>query len=389
MPVLEDVLALADFEALARKRLPSPLFGYVSGDCEDGQSRRQNRLSFRDYELKPRVLVDVSERHQEITLFGRKYASPFGIAPMGIAALSAYRGDLVLASAAARAQVPFIMSGWSLIPLEEVARAAPETWFQAYLPRKQDQSAALIDRVANAGLQTLVITVDTPSPANRENNVRAGFSSPLRPSLRLAWEGVSHPRWLVSVFLRTLLKHGMPHFENWHGGRGTPMFSSTLDTDIAQRGHLSWEHVRSIRKRWPGTLVLKGILAAEDAKLAREHGVDGIIVSNHGGRQLDGAVAPLRVLPQVIDSFGAGAVMLDGGIRRGTDVIKALALGARCVFVGRPFNYAAAVAGEAGVCHAVGLLEREISRNMAMLGVRVATELTPDILIRSPVNTEL
>ncbi|CAM4044126.1 alpha-hydroxy acid oxidase [Bordetella muralis] len=383
MSLLANVLSLADFEAVARRRLPSPLFGYVSGDCEDGQSRRGNRLSFRDYEFRPRVLVDVSNRDQGITLFGREYASPFGVAPMGIAALTAYRGDLVLANAAAKAKVPAIMSGWSLIPLETIASIAPATWFQAYLPRNPKHSAALIDRVAAAGLQTLVITVDTPSPANRENNVRAGFSSPLRPSMRLAWQGISHPRWLFSVFLKTLIRHGLPHFENWHGGRGTPMFSSKLNTDIAQRGHLTWAHIESIRERWAGTLVLKGILAAEDAKLAREYGVDGIIVSNHGGRQLDGAVAPLRVLPRIIEQFGGGPVMIDGGVRRGSDVLKALALGAACVFVGRPFNYAAAVAGETGVAHAIALLEQEVSRNMAMLGVCNLADLTPDCLLKA------
>ncbi|WP_241082687.1 alpha-hydroxy acid oxidase [Achromobacter xylosoxidans] len=383
MVSLDKVLSLADFEVLARKRLPHPLFGYIAGDSEDGHSQLENRLSFRDYSFKPRVLIDISDRHQSIQLFGREYASPVGIAPMGIAALTAYRGDMVLARAAHRAQIPAIMSGWSLIPLEVLARAAPRTWFQAYLPRKLEQSSALIDRVEAAGFDTLVITVDTPSPANRENNVRTGFSSPLRPSARLAWQGISHPRWLFSVFLRTLWHHGLPHFENWHGERGTPMFSSSLDADIAQRGHLTWGHIRNIRDRWGGNLVLKGILAAADAKLAREHGADGIIVSNHGGRQLDGAVAPLRVLPEIIENFGAGPVMIDGGIRRGTDVVKALALGAACVFVGRPFNYAAAVGGEPGVAHAIGLLQQEVSRNMAMLGVRSLLDLSADYLYRS------
>lgn len=378
---LRQVLSLHDFERLARQRLPYPLYAYVSGACEDGQSLQANRQAFAGLALATRTLVDVSQRSQSVTLFGHAYASPFGIAPMGLAALTAYRGDIVLAQAAQQANIPVIMSGWSLIRLEDVAHAAPGTWFQAYLPRQATQSQALIERVQAAGFGTLVITVDTPSPANRENNVRAGFSSPLRPSLRLAWQGATHPRWLGGVLLRTLLRHGMPHFENWHGGRGTPMFSGKLEADIAQRGHLTWQHIAAIRQRWPGRLVLKGILSPADAALARSHGVDGIIVSNHGGRQLDGAVAPLRVLASVRERFPDGPVMLDSGVRRGTDVIKALALGADCVFVGRPFNYAATVAGAAGVAHAIDLLAQEISRNMAMMGLTDVAQLNADCLI--------
>jgi L-lactate dehydrogenase (cytochrome) len=377
-----SALSLDDFERLAQRVLPRPLFGYVSGACEDNQSLRANREAFAAYELSPRVLVDVSERSQAVEIFGQHYAAPFGIAPMGIAALTAYRGDVVLAQAAQQARVPAIMSGWSLIPMEEVAQAAPDTWFQAYLSRRQDQADALIDRAERAGFSTLVITVDTPSPANRENNVRVGFSSPLRPSLRLAWDGLVRPRWLAGVFARTLWRHGMPHFENWHGGRGVPMFAKSLDVDIAQRGHLSWQHVAQIRRRWRGRLVLKGILDPRDAALARQHGVDGLIVSNHGGRQLDGAVAPLRVLPAVLEQFQGGPVMLDSGVRRGTDVLKALALGAACVFVGRPFNYAAAVGGPAGVAHAIGLLQAEVQRNMAMMGLTRLDQLSPDSLVR-------
>jgi len=378
------VLSLADFDRLAAQRLPKPLYGYVSGACEDNQSLRANRLVFAEYELMTSVLVDVSARTQECTLFGHTYASPFGIAPMGLAALTSYRGDVVLAAAGRRANIPAIMSGWSLIPLEEVAAAAPDTWFQAYLSKKQDEMDALIKRVEASGLSTLVITVDTPAQANRENNVRVGFSSPLRPSFRLAWQGISRPRWLLGVFARTLLRHGIPHFENWHGNRGSPMFSKTLNVDIAQRGHLTWSKVSDIRKRWRGCLILKGILSPKDAAMAANLGVDGIIVSNHGGRQLDGAVTPLRVLPDIVSNFKRGPVMLDSGIRRGTDVIKALSLGAACVFIGRPFNHACAVAGPAGIDHAIDLLRQEISRNMAMMGVTSINALDPSFLVSVP-----
>ncbi|WP_132979264.1 alpha-hydroxy acid oxidase [Pigmentiphaga sp. D-2] len=378
--ILREALCLDDFEDLARRRLPRPIFGYVAGAAERNSSLRDNASAFAEYGFVPRTLVDVSRRSQSITLFGTRYARPFGIAPMGINALSAYRGDIVLAAGAAEADMPSIMSGSSLIPLEDVARHAPGTWFQAYLPGDAARIDPLIDRVAQAGYRTLVLTVDIPVMANRENNLRTGFSTPLRPSLRLAWDGVSHPRWLCGTFLRTLARHGMPHFENSFATRGAPILSSRVMRDFTARDHLNWEHVARIRRRWQGHLVLKGILHPADAARARELGVDGVIVSNHGGRQLDGAVSPLRVLPAIVEAAGGLAVMMDGGVRRGTDVLKALALGARCVFVGRPFNYAMAVAGAAGVRHAVRLLGDEVDRGMAMLGVNTLDELDAGFL---------
>ncbi len=378
---LSKILSLADFEREAQKRLPRPIYGYVSGACEDCNTLRENRNVFAEYEFVPRVLVDVSKRQQQIELFGDRYASPFGIAPMGITALSAYRGDVVLAQAGQRANIPVIMSGSSLIRMEDVAQAAPNTWFQAYLPGRVEEIMPLIDRVIAAKFKTLVITVDTAAAANRENNVRTGFSTPLRPSARLAWDGISHPRWLFGTFLKTLMRHGMPHFENSFATRGAPIMSKNVLRDFSSRGHLSWQHIREIRAKWKGPMVIKGILHPEDAKLARQYGMDGLIVSNHGGRQLDGAITPLRALPRILEHFKEGPVMLDSGVRRGSDVLKALALGARCVFLGRPFNYAAAVGGAAGVDHAISLLEQEVSRNMAMMGVNSVSELSPECLV--------
>ncbi|CAB5513617.1 (S)-mandelate dehydrogenase [Achromobacter anxifer] len=379
---LARALSLDDFEAAARKRLPRPIFGYVAGAAEDNQSLRGNRQAFADYSFSPRVLVDVSHRTQQTELFGRRYASPFGIAPMGISALSAYRGDIVLARAARAQSIPAILSGTSLIPLEDVIREAPGTWFQAYLPGDPQRIDALVERARRAGYETLVLTVDIPVSANRENNVRTGFSTPLKPSLRLAWDGLTRPRWLAGTFLRTLLAHGMPHFENSFATRGAPIVSSSVLRDFSARDHLSWEHVARIRRQWPGTLIIKGILHPQDAALARQHGADGIIVSNHGGRQLDGAISPLRALPGVVAAAGGMTVMMDSGVRRGSDVLKALALGASFVFVGRPFNYAAAVGGEAGVSHAIGLLRAEVDRNMAMLGINHVREMLAELLTR-------
>jgi L-lactate dehydrogenase (cytochrome) len=378
---LARMLSLDDFESAAKRRLPRPIFGYVAGAAEDNQSLRANRSAFAQYAFSPRVLVDVSRRTQQTELFGRRYASPFGIAPMGISALSAYRGDIVLARAAREQGIPAILSGTSLIPLEDVIRAAPGTWFQAYLPGDPQRIDALVERARRAGYETLVLTVDIPVSANRENNVRTGFSTPLKPSLRLACDGLTRPRWLAGTFMRTLLAHGMPHFENSFATRGAPIVSSSVLRDFSARDHLSWEHVARIRRQWPGTLIIKGILHPQDAALARQHGADGIIVSNHGGRQLDGAVSPLRALPGVVAAAGNMTVMMDSGVRRGSDVLKALALGASFVFVGRPFNYAAAVGGEAGVSHAIGLLRAEVDRNMAMLGINHVREMGPDLLI--------
>lgn len=375
-----DLLSLPDFEAAARRVLPRPIFGYVAGAAEDNRAHDDNRRAFDELAFVPRVLCNVAHRQQQVSLFGTTYASPFGIAPMGIAALSAYRGDIVLARAAAQAQIPAVLSGSSLIALETVMAEAPGTWFQAYLPGTNERIDALLRRVAAAGVQTLVITVDIPVAGNRENNLRAGFSTPLRPGVRLAWDGLTRPRWLLGTLLQTLARHGMPHFENSFADRGAPILSSRVQRDFAERDHFDWTHIARIRRQWKGALVIKGILSPLDAAQAHRHGVDGIIVSNHGGRQLDSAVAPLRVLPAIVERAGDMTVMLDGGIRRGTDVLKAMALGARAVFVGRPFNYAAAVDGEAGVAVAIDLLRAEIDRNLAMLGLTSLDDLGPQYL---------
>lgn len=378
---LAKVLCLNDFEQLAERRLPRPLFGFIAGAAEDNRSLKANYSVFEDFHFVPRVLVDVSHRTQQVEIFGKTYASPFGISPVGISALLAYQGDLVLAQAAQESGIPAIMSGTSLMPMEEVADKVPGTWFQAYLPGNAARIDPLIDRIAAAGFETLVLTVDIPVWANRENNVRTGFSTPLRPSLRLAWDGAIRPRWLLGTLMRTMLTRGMPHFENSFATRGAPLLSRNAIRDTTGRDHLNWEDIARIRKKWKGPVVIKGILSAEDAKLARNIGADGIIVSNHGGRQLDGAAPALRVLTRVLDATPEFPVMVDGGFRRGSDVLKAIALGATCVFAGRPFVYAAAVGGKAGVQRAIQLLSDEVDRNMAMLGVNQLDELDASFLL--------
>jgi L-lactate dehydrogenase (cytochrome) len=378
---LSRILSLDDFEVAARKHLPKPVFAYVAGAVEDYVSFRDNRAAFEEIGFIPRVLVDVSGATTETELFGHKYAAPFGVAPMGISALSAYRGDLVQAQAAQAANIPMIMSATSLIRMEDVCKSCPGTWFQAYMPAPA-KVPALVDRVASAGFKTLVVTVDVAVLSNRENQVRAGFHTPLRPSLSLAWQGITHPRWTVGTFLRTLWNYGVPYFENSQAERGAPIIARSVERDFTARDAFNWTELEKVRRQWPGRLVLKGLMSAEDAKIARGAGVEGIIVSNHGGRQLDGTVSPIRVLPEIAEAVGDRVtVMMDSGVRRGTDVLKALALGAKFVFVGRPFNFAAAVGGQAGVAHAIELLRGEVRRNMALMGVTRVGQLGKQHLV--------
>ena len=378
---LRRILSLADFELAARRHLPRPILGYAAGGAEDNIALRAAADAYRQWSFVPRILVDVSQRSQQVELFGQSYASPFGIAPMGISALIAYQGDLALARAAEAANIPMIVSSTALTRLEDVRAAAPRsTWFQAYLPGDSAKIDSMVQRVKSAGYRTLVLTVDVATLPSRENNIRAGFTMPLRPSFRLAWDGIVRPRWTIGTLLRTLLKSGMPHFENSSAVRGVPIFSGAAVREFGSRDTLSWPHVDQIRRMWNGELVLKGVLSAEDARIAADRGVDGVIVSSHGGRQLDASIAPLHALPAIVRAKGAMKVMIDSGIRRGNDVLKAIALGADFVFIGRPFIYAAAIGGQAGVSHAIRLLAHEIQQDMALLGVNSLNQLGPHML---------
>jgi len=378
---LNNILCLEDFEAPARRFLPRPIFGYISGGVETNTSLDGNRSAFSEYEFMPRVLVNTKARHQKTTLFGRTYDLPFGFPPMGATALAAYRGDDVLAKVAAELNTVMIQSGASLTPMERVREVGPTAWFQAYLPGESDIIVPLVERAQATGFEVLVLTVDVQVSANRENNVRAGYSSPLKPTPRLALDCMLRPRWTLGTFARTVLNHGMPHLENM-GFPRIPILGN-LERPRMSRDGLNWEHVELMRKIWKGKLVLKGVLSRHDVRIARESGVDGIMVSNHGGRQLDGTISPFRALPGAVAEAGNMAIMMDSGIRRGTDVLKAIAMGAHFVFVGRPFLYAASIAGEAGVRHAAKLLREEISRNMAMLGISSVAEMKRDLLVPS------
>lgn len=376
---LRNVLSLNDFEAIARKYLPRSVFAFVQSGVEAEITLRDNREAFNDWHLVPRALVGVDKRSQKTTLFGETYDSPFGVAPMGMASLVGYRGDMMMARACAANNIPFIQSGASLIRLEDIRAACHTAWFQAYLPAEFSDLKDLIARVRNAGFRTLVITVDLSAGSNRENTARAGFTAPFRPTFRMLWDGATHPRWSLGNFLRTIVKHGMPHFENLDGSRGAAIVSrsGTRNTD---RSRHSWETLRRIRDEWKGNLVVKGLLDPRDVKVAIANGADGIIVSTHGGRQIDGVIPAVRALPGCVAAAGDTPVMIDSGIRRGTDIIKSFALGAKFAFVGRSFNYAA-ILGEAGVNHAIGLLRAEVGRDTGNMGINSIAEITRDRIV--------
>jgi L-lactate dehydrogenase (cytochrome) len=382
MGVLKHALDLDDFESLARPRLPRAIYGYVAHGSESETTLRTNRAEFDSWRFETRILVGVADRSQEIELFGRRYAAPFGIAPMGGSGLVAYDGPTAMARAAARKRIPFILSATSIIPLEEIAAANPDMWFAAYQSPDRKAIEGMVERVRRAGIPVLVLSGDVPTGSNRENDARAGFSLPIRPSFRLGLDVGLHPRWMFGVLARTLLRRGVPHVVNLEPDGGPSLFSGKVE-GIGAHERLCWDHLALMRELWDGPLVVKGVLSPGDVARARELGLDGVIVSNHGGRQLDHAVSPLQVLPALVRAAGGGIkVMVDSGFRRGTDVIKAYALGADFVFVGRPFLFAAVVAGQAGVAHAIDLLSREISIDMALLGLRDLAEANPGMLHR-------
>lgn len=367
---LHQHLGLHDFERTARRRLPRAVFQYIAGGAETEASVRANRRQFDAWAFVPSSLVDTAARTTQTHLLGQTWAAPFGIAPMGACGLAAFRADLAMAAAAHQAKVPYVLSGASLVTLERVIAVNPAAWFQAYLHPEPAGQRALLDRVAAAGYRTLVITTDVPVMGNREADARNGYGSPLRPSWRLAWDGLSHPGWLCCEFLRTLRAEGMPRFHNFEAGDGTPppLLSRRAPARRHRRDRLDWAQLAQLRHHWPHQLIVKGLLDPADGARAQSLGVDAVWISNHGGRQLDGAVAPLQVLPQFVEAAPGLPLICDGGIWRGTDVLKALALGASHVFVGRPFLFAVATAGQDGVTHAIRLLQTELDRNLALLG---------------------
>nr|WP_299787830.1 alpha-hydroxy acid oxidase [Ramlibacter sp.] len=366
---LDRFLSVADFERAARRRLPRLVHEFVAGGTEDSVSLRANREAFETLMFRPRGLSGVAGVSQSVELWGRRYASPIGVAPMGVTAICRHECELALARAAQAAELPFILSGASTMPMEQLQRETPGIWYQGYFPGDTARLGRILQRLQRAAVDVLVVTCDTPVAGNRENNLRNGFLIPFRPSARLAWDGMLHPRWLVDVLARTLLTSGVPRFTNLYEEIGPAITEEPAQGFRGGRELLTWEHLSWLRERWPGRLVVKGILHPADAREAAARKLDGVIVSNHGGRQLDGAMAPLLALPAIKAAVPADfPLMIDGGFRRGADVLKAVALGARIVFLGRPMLYGATIAGQAGVGRVIDILKAEIQRNLSLLG---------------------
>ena len=386
---IDQAVNIEDLHRMAKRRLPKVAFDFIEGGLEDERGLDRNTAAFHKHHLLPRYLVDVSVRDQSQTIFGRKFSSPFGISPTGGAGLFRRGADLMLAEAAADANIPYIMSGSSNDSLEAAIRVAPSNaWFQLYAARDAAITEDIIRRVADAGQQALVLTVDVPVHSKRERNIRNGFANvrgglfqalSLKPAILI--EAMTHPGWIAEYLGRG---GGTPMLGNWQryappGANAEQVykFASSVRPFNAQ----TWRDLEAYRKLFPRALVIKGIMNPADAIRAVEVGCDGILVSNHGGRQLDQAPASLDVLPAIKAAVGdKAAVLIDSGVRRGADILIALCLGADFVFMGRPTLYGAAAGGLAGVKKAVDILRGEIDLVMGQIGCPSLDQLGPDFL---------
>jgi isopentenyl diphosphate isomerase/L-lactate dehydrogenase-like FMN-dependent dehydrogenase len=374
---------IADLREIARRRLPRGLFEFVDRGSEDEVALRNNRAAFEKIKLKPHTLVDVSARNQHITLFGKQHTMPIIIAPTGTAGLMWHEGEIALARAAAAAGIPCTLATGSMTAMEKVMTEAGGTlWFQLYMWPDRSMSHKLVERARVAGYEALVVTVDGAASANREYNLRNGFTIPFSFTRRNVIDVLTHPGWLVNVLARYMMTTGMPRYENYPTELKNKITAAPMGRSMMKNDSLDWSDLRELRRLWPHKLVVKGILHPQDAVLAAECGADAVIVSNHGGRNLDSSPAPIDVLPEVVDAVGHRiAVLVDSGFRRGSDVVKALALGAHAVLIGRATLYGTAAAGESGAARAINLFREEIDRVMALIGRRTVTELTRDCLI--------
>jgi (S)-mandelate dehydrogenase len=376
---MDGVINIEDLRKLAKKRLPRIAYDFIEGGTDDEVGLATNEQAFRRARIVPRYLVDVSVRDQSTTLFGRTYSSVIGIAPTGLAGLFRRGADLMLAEAARDANVPFIMSGSSTASIEDLGKIAPDHgWYQLYSAKDQSVSEDMIKRVSDAGLKTLVFTVDVPEGSNRERNVRNGWGRPLKLTWSTKLEALEHPAWMLEW-----IRHGTPYFDNWAKYAPAKDADSVADFVAAQnRAPMTWKHVERYRELFKGNFVLKGIMHPDDAIRAHSLGVDGIMVSNHGARQLDNAPSPLEVLPAIRDAVGDKmTLMFDGGIRRGLDALIALCMGAKFCFVGRPTLYGVTAGGLPGAAKALQIFRREIDLSMAQIGAAKIADLGPHFLM--------
>ena len=387
---VDQAVNIEDLHRMAKRRLPKIMFDYIEGGVEDERGLSRNEAVFHRHRLLPRYLVDVSKRDQSATVFGQTFAHPFRISPTGGVGLYQRRGaDMMLAEAAAEANIPYIMSGSSNDSLETAARVAPDNaWYQLYAARDGAISEDLVRRTADAGLQALVLTVDVPVHPKRERNYRNGFATvrnggvleALKLKSSIILEALTHPVWVYDY-----VRHGgAPTLGNWvpHAGNGASTaevirFGRTQTPAAAQ----TWRDLERYRRLFPRTLIVKGILNPADAVRAAEIGCDGVIVSNHGGRQLDQAPASLEALPAIKAAVGDRmTVMLDSGIRRGADILIARCLGAEFCFFGRPTLYGAVAGGLPGVKKAINIFVNEIDLVMGQIGCASLDQLGPDFL---------
>jgi L-lactate dehydrogenase (cytochrome)/(S)-mandelate dehydrogenase len=354
-----------DLRAEAKRRLPKAIWEFIERGSEDDILIRENNEALRRIRFSPRTLRDVTTRDLSIELFGKTRPSPLIIAPTGIADLACFRGESCIAGAAAAAGVPFSLATSSTTSADTIAAITREGagfWQQMYLWERRDLSWQVVDRAARLGAEALILTVDTPFWPNREFNKRNGMANPIRANPLLAWSMAQRPAWLAAVLGRYMLNGGLPTFANYpsevaSGGR------------VTNSPSVSWDDVRELRRRFPGKLLLKGMLNREDAIAAADHGVDGVIVSNHGGRTFDASPASISVLAEIVDAVAdRTTVIFDSGIRRGSDVLKAMAIGAHAVMIGRATLYGAAAGGRQGAARAIAILQEEIGTGMAMIG---------------------
>lgn len=382
-PEVQRAQSIEELRAIARKRVPNFCFEYVEGGAEEEISLRHNREVFSRIAFLPRTLVDVSVRNQQRRLFGKDFASPFLIGPTGFSGLLAHEGDVAMARAAGQAGVPFVLTNVSTTSLEDVVRrSGAQVWQQVYLYRDRDFVAAVARRAQAAGIDTLVLTTDSAVYGKREWDLR-NFSSPRQLDWRNKIDVLCHPRWLIDI----LYPHGFPHFANLGdllpAGQTSVRGAAAAILGQSLSSALDWRDVEWLRGIWPGNLVLKGVMQVQDAQRALALGVDGIVLSNHGGRQLDGALSTMDVLPEVVAAVkGQLTVMLDGGFRRGADIVKAIALGADAVLLGRATTYGLAAGGEAGAARALEILRSEVDRVLALLACPDIAQLDASYLRR-------
>lgn len=375
------ISASTDYRAAAQRRLPPFLFHYIDGGAYAEHTLRRNVSDLADIALRQRVLRNMSELSLETQLFGETLAMPVALAPIGLCGMFARRGEVQAAKAADAKGIPFTLSTVSVCPIEEVAPAISRPmWFQLYVLKDRGFMKNALERARAAGVKTLVFTVDMPVPGARYRDAHSGMSGANGPMRRM-WQAVTHPAWAWDVGL-----HGRPHdLGNISTYRGNPTgladyigwLGSNFDPSI------SWKDLEWIREFWDGPMIIKGILDPEDARDAVSFGADGIVVSNHGGRQLDGVLSSARALPAIADAVkGDLAILADSGIRSGLDVVRMIALGADTVLLGRAFIYALAVAGGAGVSNLLNLIEKEMRVAMVLTGAKSIVEIGSDSLVR-------